>query len=192
MSTTTMERSYLIQRLRKPFGRNAWGMKDNPFSFGGGLKNGGLSDEAMDLLRGIFSFDYMGSAEFEFGAVPEALQRIAKSDDLVAFTIPITLALVPPHWKDKGPAPEGTATVYVLCREAHREEVFSRIVALATQEGYDKPWPMKEIPQFTFALRPYEWENDNFGWLELNNGYFFFIDREMWEKTCALFQVTPE
>ena len=45
---TEMKRSYLVQRLRKPRG---WELtKDNPFSFGGGLQNGGLSGEAMSLL----------------------------------------------------------------------------------------------------------------------------------------------
>ncbi len=27
------------------------------------------------------------------------------------------------------------------------------------------------------------------GWLELNNGFFFFIDKEMWENTCSLFNM---
>lgn len=68
-----MERSYLIQRLKDPY----LGHEKNPFSFGGGYKNGGLADEAIDLLKDIFSFDYMGAAEFEFGALPKALNRIA-------------------------------------------------------------------------------------------------------------------
>jgi hypothetical protein len=69
-----MKDSYLIQRLHKP---ESWRIKgkvlDNAFSFGGGLKNGGLTTKALDLLRDIFSFDYMCAAEFEFGAVPAAL-----------------------------------------------------------------------------------------------------------------------
>jgi hypothetical protein len=77
--------SYLIQRLEEPWGGMAQ-FKDNPFSFGGGLRNGGLSQEAMDLIRGIWSFDYMGSAEFEFGAVPEALNAIANCTTLEAFS----------------------------------------------------------------------------------------------------------
>ena len=70
-----MKRTYLIQRLEKPRTLKIAGveLKDNPFSFGGGLRNGGLSKDATDLLRPLFSFDYMGAAEFEFGAVPEAL-----------------------------------------------------------------------------------------------------------------------
>ena len=42
------------------------------------MRNGGLSNEAMDLIRGIWSFDYMGASEFEWGAIPKALGEIAK------------------------------------------------------------------------------------------------------------------
>lgn len=62
---------YLIQRIEPPI------TFINPFSFGGGLRNGGLLPEAMSLLKGIFSFDYMGSAEFEYGAIPNSLDHIA-------------------------------------------------------------------------------------------------------------------
>lgn len=80
---TEMKRTWLVQRLRKPYNHPAFGA-DNPFSFGGGLRNGGLNDEAMGLLRGIFSFDYMGAAEFEFGAIPQAFDRLRESgDDIV-------------------------------------------------------------------------------------------------------------
>src|SRR3972149_3511420 len=65
-----MKTPYYIQRLGKPY-------STTPFSFGGGLINGGLADEAMKMLDSIFSFDYMGSAEFEWGAVPTALQSLA-------------------------------------------------------------------------------------------------------------------
>ena len=72
---------WLIQRLHKPESFKLAGVEtDNPFSFGGGLINGGLSKEAMDLLRPIFSFDYMGAAEFEFGEVSKALTALARSE----------------------------------------------------------------------------------------------------------------
>ena len=68
-----MERSYLIQRLLKP---TQFGV-ELPFgSFGCGLVAGGLSKKAVEVINGMWTFDYMGSAEFEFGAVPEALNTI--------------------------------------------------------------------------------------------------------------------
>lgn len=74
-----MKESYLIQRLKKPFKiEDKLKNLQNMFSFGGGLTNGGLSKEAVSLIRNIFSFDYMGSSEFEWGAVPEAMKKIAQ------------------------------------------------------------------------------------------------------------------
>lgn len=184
MSTTVkneLERSWLVQRLEKPRGG-----PPNPFSFGGGLRNGGLSDEAMGLLRGVFSFDYMGAAEFEFGAVPEALQRIASSaDSLTAFSISIPLSEVAPDWRDDRPAPDGDGTVYVLCPAEWATDVEARIREWA---GEDFNRNLKESTRLRCALRPHsEWDGDVCGWLELNNGFLFFTDREMWEATAGLF-----
>lgn len=179
-----MERSWLVQRLKKPAGR------DNVFSFGGGLRNGGLSDEAMGMLRGVFSFDYMGAAEYEFGAVPEALQRMGKaSGELVAFSFAIALADVVPDWRDKRPAPEGDATVYVLCCGDWREEAEARIRGWATDPA-GKDNRLKESPRLAPTLRPHsEWDGDIVGWLELTNGFMFFTDRAMWEGASKLFGV---
>ena len=89
----SLKESWLIQRLERPRTFKVQGKAvDNPFSFGGGYKNGGLTDEAMDLIRPIMSFDYMGAAEFEFGAVPETLSKIARQDDLVAWSFSVTKA----------------------------------------------------------------------------------------------------
>ena len=166
-----MRRSWLVQRLKAPNKRFGLLGTDNPCAFGGGYKNGGLSDEAMGLLRGIFSFDYMGAAEFEFGALPDALRRMAKSvDDLIAFG----------HEVDGG-------TVFVLCPSGWKQEVCSRI------EGWASPEPdgLKEWTNLHGALNPQdEWDGRVVGWLELDNGFFFSIDRKMWEGFCRLLGVS--
>ena len=186
---TEMKRSYLVQRLRKPRG---WELtKDNPFSFGGGLQNGGLSGDAMSLLRPIMAFDYMGAAEFEFGAVPEALSGIAKdAKRLRAFDFDIALADVAQNWQDKSrKAPEGSATVYVLARKEHTAEAEVRIRGWAAKDYVG----LKEPTNLPNTLRPFtEWDGETVGWLELSNGFFFFTDREMWEQTAALFGVKVE
>lgn len=183
-----MKNSWLVQRLTTPRGY------DNPFAFGGGLRNGGLSDGAMDLLRDIFSFDYMGSAEFELGALPNTLQSLAAdADKLVSYSFSVPLADVPAHVPETqqdfditASAPTGYTEIFVICRQAHAQEVSRRIVSW-TKEMYP---PLKEALRLTPALRPYsEWDTDVRGWLELDNGFFFFLDRDMWKKTCALFGV---
>lgn len=187
-STPTMDRSWLIQRLEKPRGKGLLGV-DNPFSFGGGLRNGGLSDEAMGLLRGVFSFDYMGAAEFEFGAVPKALQSIASdATHLAGRVIEIPLSAVAPHWKErKAPAPDGHGTVFLLARETQLDEVEQRVRGFA-KDGYTAS--LKEATRLDSALRPQnEWDQNVCGWLELDNGFFFFADRDMWLQTSALFGV---
>ena len=187
-AASTMQRSWLVQRLEKPHGATILG-RDNPFAFGGGLRNGGLSGEAMDLLRDVFAFDYMGAAEFEFGAVPKALRSIAQdAKDLAAYMITIPLAAVPPSWRAKNaPSPAGDATVYILARANQADEVTERITAW-TREEFPR---LKESLHLTSTLRPAsEYDGRTVGWLELDNGFMFFTNRPMWEQACALFGAT--
>ena len=183
--------SYLVQRLHQPHNMKIAGvLVDNPFSFGGGYKNGGLSDEAMGLMRSIFSFDYKGAAEFEWGAVPEAFRTIAKNiGKFQATVIDIPLSDVAPSWKDKNPAPKGNGRVYILCASDDATEVEKRIRAWAS-DSKDREYRTKERVCLNTSLRPYdEWDNETQGWLELDNGFMFFTDRLMWERTAALFGI---
>jgi hypothetical protein len=189
-----MQRSWLVQRLKKPYKSTILGgvLKDNPFAFGGGLRNGGLSSEAMDLLRDIFTFDYMGAAEFEFGAVPKALNAIVKdSDKYQALSISFPLNKVAKDWRDKSTEdPTGYVEVFVICNRADTDEVSARIASWAF-EPYEKTNSLKETTMLSQVLRPYgDWTPDIAGWFELDNGFFFFTDKEMWEKTAELFGIT--
>jgi hypothetical protein len=179
-----MQRSWLVQRLGAPRGF------DNPFSFGGGLRNGGLSDDAMTLLRSIFSFEYMGAAEFEFGAVPEALSKLAKhAEHLTASSMSIPLAQVAKPWSDRTKTiPSDDAEVYTLCHRADLETAHLRILAWAAGDR-DQDFATKERIGLSDVLRPGTYIPDTCGWLELNNGFMFFTDRTMWEKTCSLFGI---
>lgn len=161
--------SYLIQRLQRPhvpMGR----LKDNPFAFGGRLRNGGLSDEAMDLLRPVFAFDYMGAAEFEFGAVPEALSGMVK-DELTTFTFSVI---------HKGES----HLMYGIARTGDAPDIPGRVQSWMLP--YGKRPRMKEQPMLERSL---DGEDDwaALGWLELDNGFFVFIDKEMWTATAAIF-----
>lgn len=167
-----LERSWLIQRLQKPYpGGGQMDSLRNAFAFGGGMRNGGLSDEAMVLLRAVFRFDYMGAAEFEWGAVPPALSRIFQNrKKLRAWTLSL----------DAG-------AVYVICQKDHQAEIGDRITEWASVPyGSD----LKEQTRLYSALNPVnEWDSNRCGWLELDNGFFFFTDRSMFEATAELFGV---
>lgn len=78
MTTTTaeMRRFYLVQRIKRsgvadiPEAKRTGLQKiDNPFGYG---------------KLGDYNLDYMGSAEFEWGALPEAFDRLAKAGKGIA------------------------------------------------------------------------------------------------------------
>jgi len=183
-----MKNTYLIQRLKRPFkSEGKLETLQNAFAFGGGLVNGGIPKEGMQLIKDIFRFDYMGSAEFEWGAVPETLSRIGENfEKLVAFTIHTPYEYK--NWRTET-TNNGIKKIYVICEKEHREEVVKRIKKFAksgkhnTKEhiNLDESLSKEKINEF-----------DTVGWLELDNGFFFFSDKEMFEKTCKLFDVENE
>jgi hypothetical protein len=189
---------WLIQRLKKPRqypeGHFMKG-KDNPFAFGGGLRNGGLSKEAMDVLRNIFTFDYMGSAEFEFGALPKALASMAISrNELVATSFSIDMGDVhfDPTWDGQNLLPPKSGTkkdVYLIAAGSHAQPAEKFIRSLVGKRASR----LKEASFFREALLDLKnperdsWLHDVKGWLDIENCFFFFVDSEMFEKTKDLF-----
>lgn len=167
---TSMRNTWLVQRLnKKP--TSAFLAKAEQVFGGGALQ---LKPEAWALLQSIFGIDYMGAAEFEFGALPKSFQELMRdSERLIAFEMSVT------------PFPD--ATVYVLCRKEH--EVGAReIIELIAQDKLR----LKESTYFQRAFDPTVQKGDlstrTCGWYELNNGFFFFKDKEMWEKTVKMFK----
>src|SRR5687767_3353849 len=146
-----MNKPYLIQRLKKPLG------VENPYSFGGGRINGGINKESMKLINQVFSFDYMGSAEFEWGAVPTALAALMNGNT-------ITFSLHNAIW--------------VICLENDKEEVRKWILdASVGKHGH-----LKEHLGFKEALSKEKYA-DYLGWLKIEddrfctNPFMFFIDK---------------
>jgi len=179
-----MIKSYLIQRLRKPCNSKNETLA-NAFAFGGGLPNGGIPKEGMVLLKEIFSFDYMGSAEFEFGAVPKALSKIANNfENLIGFTIHAPYEYK--HW-DEVKCDKGIKQIHIICEKEQRDEVVKRIKNFAKKDCYGDT---KEAVRLNENLA--KEDDDIRGWLEIDNGYFFFSDKEMFDKTCILFDITAE
>jgi len=183
-----METTWLIQRLEKP--RVTQGKLDHiaqAFCFGGG--GGRLSKEAWALLSPIFSFDYMGAAEFEFGAVPEALSKMVEQREeyeSFEFTVP-RKKIAKPWWRlrDKATSPqlETDPAIYIFCRKGDREEVTKRIVECAADT-----LRLKKPTMLHYTLDPEPDRNARtVGWLELDNGFAFFTDKTMWENFCGLF-----
>lgn len=158
----TLVRSWLVQRLCKPVSSTL----GEAFSFGGGYKNGGLSDEAMSLLRPIFSFDYMGAAEYEFGKVAETIFEIAKNSENYSVSDCVL--------------PEGT--VYFFCKTADIEAVHQRVLDIRNQVGDGRT---RDITGMSNAFID---TSKLTGWLELDNHFIVFKNKEDMDKFVALFQ----
>ncbi len=193
----------LMQRLTKPSPRPSpealprqglAALGGNPFSFGGGLVNGGLSKEAMDQVSALFDFDYMGAAEYEFGALPEALKEVAHAaeiDGLVAQTISIPWSQIAKTWDEEGIRPTGQAEVFTICRKEHTEALDMRVRQWA--KGQMQNGVKQGVWLNRYLLQHSTREGKVVGWLEENNGLFVFLDRDVWVKTAEFFGVTiPE
>lgn len=184
---------WLIQRLNKPFG-DARDLGSRIFAFGCGLRDGGVSPEAMKLLQEIFTFDYMGSAEFEFGEIPRTFQSMAISlADLSTASFEIDMGDVSfEDWEERHflkPKKGVKKTVYLLAKADHLEPAEKFIRTLIGEEQYRR---FKEAPMFrTALLEPKDqkdaWSRRFQGWLDLNNKLFFFTSKDMFEKTRDLF-----
>ena len=154
-----------LQRLTKPTGNDIYS--------GGGLKNLGLSPKAVDLLSPVFGFDYMGDAGFEFGAIPQALTFIwteAQKNRFLFFGSKIV---------------SGSYTqIHYICPRTYKPSVKKTIEGLLTNEdkmGLDRPCGLQTSLDQTNS------QPDVVGWLEVDNGFFLFTNKNMFQKTKKLF-----
>lgn len=211
MESFGMKGTYLVQRLDSP-PKSEWSAKAAQV-FGGHFMQ--LSAEGWKTLQQIFNIHYMGAAEYEFGTLPKCLtEMVGDNKELVAFEVVVAKKDIKPNWDremkhrrahqaavkeakrigakipkaKKLPGTPNDATIYVLCREKHREGATYAITQMAgdnvpCKEGHDVPRALDPIE---------EWDSETHGWLELDNGFFFFIDKTMWERTCDLFGVAHD
>lgn len=189
-----MKRSYLIQRLKAP-DSTTFGKIRKSISFGGGLKNGGLCDEAMKLIDEIWSFDYMGSAEFEFGAIPKALAQIADNQkQLICNSVVLHYEFRSYRWsEDIDKEHKGNGRVYYICHKEQQKEVKTRLSRWALDRSHGLHSTKEPILlDKSMAGCKGKHEYPVLGWLELDNGFMFFTDETMWRNTCQLFEIkTP-
>ena len=199
VKTYRLQSTHLVQRLLPPTkGRLGGPGGIAPHRvFGGAML--GLSEKAWDVLDAVCTVDYMGAAEYEFGKLPTTLNAIVdltKTGVLRSFAF--TLA---PHerklswdrtWHGtKRPLPPAqTVTLFGFCKESDLPEVQDRIRALANE---DKSFYVKGSTNLVSSLDLTSREADRTpcGWIELDNLFMFFSDRNMWEGFCQIFGVNP-
>ncbi len=189
---------YLIQRLKKPFPKQEEPGKEtffqklaNAFSFGGGLKNGGLSDEAMKLLSDVWRYDYMGSAEFEWGAVPESLERIAE-DISHYITGQTEVKACVYNWNSKDKKDKyinEKALIFYVCQKEDESEVKEWIGKFADEKK--RGYHTKESVNLarSICVKEDSFYREVVGWHDIDNDYLFFTDKEMFEGFCAIMNI---
>jgi hypothetical protein len=187
----------LIQRLRRPTHKlyeSDRGMVLAGMSFGGGMKNGGLGEPAMRMLLRIFEFDYMGSSEFEHGAIPKSLQQIAKFGEdggLELRTFQVILEDI------KGaaprtytPRPEKEMPVYLVCPKKFGKTMEERARLIVEREGTFKTTdPVRLHDGFhlgTYLKYEPPYEDPVVAGLEIDNHFLISADKELAEKFYEL------
>jgi len=183
-----MREPYLIQRLKKPHKKvegekaNIMQALANSFSFGGGKINGGISKDAMKLLNEIWRYDYMGSSEFEWGAVPESLQAIAK--DIKNYIRSEIRVKASQHDYTANAVVYCTETIYYVCNIKDKQEVEKWIAILAND--VERKYRTKEGVRLASSMCGEEYSTDIVGWHDIDNHYLFFTDKEMFDNFCKL------
>lgn len=194
-------RTWLVQRLQRarvlqdgvetPLGRLG-----NAFAFGGGLINGGLSREAMAAFHGIFRFDYMGAAEYEFGDVPKAFAALAelrKKDQLACFTVKVAGSRI----KDKHTVVPAGHTVWFFA--ADTPEMRQHCQAWLTHQVNDtddRAWRTRDRTHIQQQLNPStrdaqrSYQLETIGGIALGDHPFcYFMEVEPAQKFAELFEL---
>lgn len=170
--------SYLIQRIKKPYVGEAKTPLQTLCKFG--LAATGISKELSEVLSKICIWDYMGSAEFEFGAIPKALRAMADMELITKYQLIKYKRRDYRNNKDIA----GEVPVYIIAPKRDLQEVIDRIKTLAIGG-----LRCKENSDFTESLSEQEYSKDIHGWLELDNGFMFFKDEVMYAHFCNLLGV---
>ncbi len=192
--TSALQNTFLVQRLHKPVKKTGSPLDNAHRVFGGGMME--ISSKLWDMLDPVFTIDYMGAAEYEFGTVPKILQDMLKDAKILeGFSFSMERKDVVSNrertWSKKPaklpPAPTDPVTIYVLCRSTQKDgvtEVIRSIVA-----GRREVRDSTHIEDTLDPIR--DFHGRTVGWLELNNGFFWFTDKTMWEGTLELFGTEP-
>mgnify|MGYP007090093903 CR=1 FL=1 len=178
---------WLVQRLEKPLpepkteqGKLLHAL-NNAFSFGGGLVNGGFSKEAMALLHNVCAFDYMGSSEFEWGAVPNAFARMYDDHDAyITGKMHVKCSKVN-YSKKSRPVTYRESDIWYICRPEHEDNVKAFI-----KECADDKERLKEVSMLRNLVCDPTWGERKVGWIELNVGFMFFREEKMFKDMCEL------
>ena len=123
-------------------------------------------------IASILSFDYMGSAEFEWGALPKSLKRIRENLEQYVY--------VDIHIKNK--------VITVLCKESQQFDM--KLYLLKLSKGEPR---LKEFSAFDSYINDKGYYKDRFDfWWDIGNHLMFWKKNPVFEeKFKALIKVKP-
>jgi hypothetical protein len=195
-------RGWLLQVITRPPKSDKFSKLAQTMSFGGG--GSGISKLAWDVLHELFGFEYMGSAEYEFGAPAKALEEIInlrKAKKLVIGSITVDAKDIELNkWSrgnsnydptvkkrgDKSTLPKpGDTPVYFICRKGDEDQVAKVIVLVARGKQQ-----CKENPQGTQIFDPVaDYDRKKIGWLSVTSGEPFIAvtDKEIFDNIVKVF-----
>lgn len=165
-----------IQRLKKPgintsFCRSLLGFKED-------LK------ELNWLEETFFVFDIMDQPMYQGCALPKAFMRVReheKAGNIVTdqITVPIRLSAKASFNGNDTSSLRGR-NVYIISPREHIEDVRALVLAEA-EKGLFRTGGRTFFQQALSGIQPY---NDLQGWFGLEGSYFFFINKDMFERTA--------
>ena len=191
-----MKKSYLIQRLLRTIPdvdeTDDFKSLANEVAYGIEEITGTESKAKIHcLLTEIFRFDHMGSYEFENGKIIEIIKKITHSKEEY-FGYEIMTSSYYEGCKFQAYY-QGFEPIYIICKPDDLEEIRKRITVYARDAWpHIKEYRTREAVMLNIAMASggkLRGLREIVGWLELDNGYFFFIDEDMFEKTLTLFGI---
>lgn len=173
-----LERSYYIQRLLKPcLDGSGAPLYDPDVSHLMWL----FQEDMRPYLVRMFSFDYMGSAQYEGPRVARAFYDVALAGDHQAFALVLSEQEV---GTSSVPLPNGAGVVYVLCHGDAKEAISQRIRELASGS-----YETDHEPQLVESLRGMDSADQVGGWVDPANQVLFFTDATMFTQIAAMMRI---
>ena len=143
--------NWLVARLSKPVGYV------NPF--------GACSPEAQTELKDVVSFDYMGAAEYEYGAIPKCLSNMWK--------MPLILETI------STPDEAKVELAHIVrIRTIESDKLIESIQDIYEKGKNDS---IKEVSKGDYGSYYKALHNDSeaIGWLNIKHYFAWFIDKEV-------------
>lgn len=189
MTWTPIKKSWRLQRLLDPPEDPG---KINPGNFGvvgnnetkgtiGGFTHGELKD-----IQKVFSFEPMMAVEYERGDVPGAIE-VLRREKLAFLSVALGTAAmkIPKYRRKEFNVPEDVGA-YVICRDEDRHYIPKRVIAIMKGRVRLRDDPMIYESFFDLADGKPSPEAKS-GWLELENPFMFFPEKEMFDNVRGMF-----